>query len=187
MRLFCWNINALLPTEANFRHTYGSFKGFLQEKKADIACFQVRSGHPAGRDQPAGNDTRTTSMQETKIRELAASLKDIACLEGWESIFAIATAEGQRGRHGGSHSKAGRCKLSGLRIWHIWGEGTAWQVGAIVLWLHAGVATYVSEGWSPVMAEQNCFGDNEGRCAALTDWQQGLLLAASACLCAMQQ
>lgn len=44
MRLFCWNINALLPTEANFRHTYGSFKGFLQEeKRADIACFQVLS------------------------------------------------------------------------------------------------------------------------------------------------
>ena len=107
MRLFCWNINALLPTEANFRHTYGSFKGFLQEKQADIACFQVRSRHLVDRDQAAGNDTCTTGMQETKIRELTASLKDIACLEGWESIFAIATAEGQRGRHGGSHKKAG--------------------------------------------------------------------------------
>ena len=102
MRLFCWNINALLPTEANFRHTYGSFKGFLQETKADIACFQVQSGHPVGRDQATGNETCTTSMQETKIRELTASLKDTACLDGWESIFAIATAEGQRGRHGGS-------------------------------------------------------------------------------------
>lgn len=132
-------------------------------------------------------------MQETKIRELTASLKDIACLEGWESIFAIATAEGQRGRHGGSYSKAGPENLAGL------GRGTAWQMGAlVVLWLHAGVATYVSDEWSPVTAEQNCFGDNEGRCAALHwtlsaasagPWavQQCVLLAASACLCAMQQ
>ena len=47
MRLFCWNINALLPTEANFRHTYGGFLGFLQEKRAAIACFQVPSGSPS--------------------------------------------------------------------------------------------------------------------------------------------
>ena len=82
------------------------------------------------------------------------------------------------------------------------GGGTAWQMGAVdVLWLLAGVATYVSEEWSPVTAEQNCFGDNEGRCAALRgkqglllaasaclwDVQQCMLLAASACLCAMQQ
>eukprot|EP00891_Asterochloris_glomerata_P006947 jgi/Astpho2/6947/fgenesh1_pg.00107_%23_23_t len=69
---------------------------------------------PAGRDQATGNDACITSMQETKIRELTASLKDIACLEGWESIFAIATAEGQRGRHdvpNAGGASAGRPRL----------------------------------------------------------------------------
>lgn len=73
MRLFCWNINALVrrhllehracalpepvtllhlfhsasmqvPTIPNFRLTHGSVRGFFDSQKADVVCFQARPG-----------------------------------------------------------------------------------------------------------------------------------------------
>lgn len=42
MRIFCWNVNSLVPTVRNINLKYGSLTKFFQELDADIVCMQVQ-------------------------------------------------------------------------------------------------------------------------------------------------
>lgn len=66
MRILIWNVNALVPTVRNFVHAHGGLKGFFQEHNIDIACFQ-----------------------ETKLLSAEKLTRDIACIDGFESVWAI--------------------------------------------------------------------------------------------------
>lgn len=42
MRIFCWNVNSLLPTVRNINLKYGSLAKFFAELDANIVCLQVQ-------------------------------------------------------------------------------------------------------------------------------------------------
>lgn len=64
-RLLVWNINSLVPTVRNAVLKYGSWRGFFDEHRIDIACFQ-----------------------ESKVIEDKLT-KELVCVEGYQSCWAI--------------------------------------------------------------------------------------------------
>ncbi|KAL4443537.1 hypothetical protein ABPG75_011274 [Micractinium tetrahymenae] len=65
LRLLVWNINSLVPTVRNAVLKYGSWRGFFDEHRIDVAC-----------------------LQESKVIDDRLT-KELVCVEGYQSCWAI--------------------------------------------------------------------------------------------------